>query len=69
MDDESESGGCRCFGPGSCNSPTNTERVAWARELIDEEAEQFVSHGFIDPDHDRPWLAQRMALKIPYTAL
>lgn len=34
---------------------------------MDEEAEQFVGH--IDLDHDHPWLARRMALKLPYTAL
>lgn len=55
---------CRCFGPGSCPS----KRVTWCRELIDEESEQFLMHGFIDPDPERPWLAQRMALRIPYSA-
>lgn len=54
----------RCYGPGSCPS----KRVAWARELVDEEAEQFLMHCFIDPDSQRPWLAQRMALRIPYSA-
>ncbi|KAL6287832.1 hypothetical protein ACE6H2_012222 [Prunus campanulata] len=54
----------RCFGPGSCPS----KRVTWARELLDEEAVQFLQHGFIDPDPERPWLAQRMALRIPYSA-
>ncbi|KAF7134852.1 hypothetical protein RHSIM_Rhsim08G0071500 [Rhododendron simsii] len=54
----------RCFGPGSCPS----KRATWARELVDEEAEQFLKHSFIDPDFQRPWLAQRMALKIPYSA-
>lgn len=54
----------RCFGPGSCPS----KRVTWARELVDEEAEQFLMHSFIDPDVERPWLAQRMALRIPYSA-
>ncbi|XP_050273208.1 pectinesterase 31-like [Quercus robur] len=53
-----------CYGPGSCPS----KRVAWARELIDEEAEQFLMPRFIDPDSERPWLAQRMALTIPYSA-
>ncbi|KAG5535115.1 hypothetical protein RHGRI_023035 [Rhododendron griersonianum] len=54
----------RCFGPCSCPS----KRATWARELVDEEAEQFLKHSFIDPDFQRPWLAQRMALKIPYSA-
>ncbi|XP_060169400.1 pectinesterase 31 [Lycium barbarum] len=54
----------RCFGPGSCPS----KRVTWARELMDEEAEQFLMHGFIDPDQQRPWLCQRMALRVPYSA-
>ncbi|MBA0683300.1 hypothetical protein Goari_024967, partial [Gossypium aridum] len=54
----------RCFGPGCCQS----KRVTWSRELLEEEAEEFLMHGFIDPDPNRPWLAQRMALKIPYSA-
>ncbi|KAM7279654.1 hypothetical protein ACFE04_006788 [Oxalis oulophora] len=54
----------RCFGPGCCPS----RRVEWARELLDEEVDQFLMHDFIDPDSERPWLAQRMALKIPYSA-
>lgn len=54
----------RCFGPGSCPS----KRVTWSRELIDEEADQFLMHCFIDPDPERPWLCQRMALSIPYSA-
>jgi pectinesterase len=54
----------RCFGPGCCQS----KRVSWARELVDEEAVNFLNHDFIDPDSARPWLAQRMALKIPYSA-
>ncbi|KAF6142707.1 hypothetical protein GIB67_018418 [Kingdonia uniflora] len=54
----------RCSGPGSCPS----QRETWARELIDEEAQQFLLHYFIDPDPERPWLAQRMALKIPFSA-
>ncbi|MCD7469512.1 Pectinesterase 31 [Datura stramonium] len=54
----------RCFGPGSCPS----KRVTWARELMDEEAEQFIMHSFIDPDQQMPWLCQRMALRIPYSA-
>ncbi|XVF58317.1 hypothetical protein PTKIN_Ptkin07bG0056300 [Pterospermum kingtungense] len=51
----------RCYGPVCCQS----KRVTWARELLDEEAEQFLMHEFIDPDPNRPWLAQRMALRIP----
>lgn len=54
----------RCFGPGCCPS----QRVTWCRELVDEEAEQFLMHPFIDPEPDRPWLAQRMGLRIPYSA-
>ncbi|XVF14315.1 hypothetical protein REPUB_Repub09cG0048600 [Reevesia pubescens] len=65
---ENEKSACfyeyRCYGPGCCES----KRVTWARELLDEEAEQFLMHGFIDPGPDRPWLAQRMALRIPYSA-
>ncbi|GAB4834104.1 Pectinesterase 31 [Ancistrocladus abbreviatus] len=53
----------RCFGPGCCPS----KRVIWARELIDEEADQFLVHSFIDPEVERPWLAQRMAVRIPYS--
>ena len=54
----------RCFGPGFCPS----KRVPWAKELVDKEADQFLMHRFIDPEADRPWLAQRMALKIPHSA-
>ncbi|KAK1321943.1 Pectinesterase 31 [Acorus calamus] len=39
--------------------------VTWCRELMDEEAEHFLCHYFIDPNPERPWLAQKMALKIP----
>ncbi|KAK8971381.1 Pectinesterase 31 [Platanthera guangdongensis] len=53
----------RCFGPGS--NPST--RVTWSRELLDEEAEQFLSHRFIDPDPQRPWLAQRMTERIPFS--
>ncbi|KAK8968730.1 Pectinesterase 31 [Platanthera guangdongensis] len=53
----------RCLGPGS--NPST--RVTWSRELLDEEAEQFLSHRFIDPDPQRPWLAQRMAGRIPFS--
>ncbi|XP_047311033.1 pectinesterase 31 [Impatiens glandulifera] len=54
----------RCYGAGCCPS----DRVTWCRELIDEEADQFVMLSFIDSNPDVPWLAQRMALKIPYSA-
>ncbi|KAK2365895.1 putative pectinesterase [Trifolium repens] len=54
----------RCFGPGFVPS----KRVKWARVLKDKEAEQFLMHSFIDPEPQRPWLAQRMALRIPYSA-
>lgn len=54
----------RCFGPGCFPS----KRVTWARELMDGEAEQFLAHSFIDPNPQRPWLAQRMATKIPHSA-
>ncbi|CAN6283173.1 unnamed protein product [Urochloa humidicola] len=51
----------RCSGPGSCSS----DRVAWCKQLPDDEAEQFLSHTFIDPDHDKPWLRQMMATRVP----
>uniref|UniRef100_A0A0A8XNB2 pectinesterase n=1 Tax=Arundo donax TaxID=35708 RepID=A0A0A8XNB2_ARUDO len=54
----------RCSGPGS--HPSN--RVAWCRQLLDVEAEQFLAHTFIDPDLDRPWLLQMMAIRIPASA-
>ncbi|KAL9297205.1 hypothetical protein ACSQ67_023101 [Phaseolus vulgaris] len=54
----------RCFGPG-CSPP---KRVTWCRELLDEEALQFLTHLFIDPEPEKPWLAQKMALRIPYSA-
>lgn len=54
----------RCFGPGFCPS----QRVKWAIELKEEEAEKFIKHNFIDPQSDRSWLAQRMALRIPHSA-
>ncbi|GAB2273539.1 Pectinesterase 31 [Dionaea muscipula] len=54
----------RCFGPGCCPP----KRATWARELLDEEAEEFLAHSFIDPEAERPWLAQRMAVRIPYSA-
>jgi pectinesterase len=39
--------------------------VAWCRQLLDVEAEQFLSHTFIDPDLDRPWLRQMMSTRVP----
>lgn len=54
----------RCFGSGSSHS----NRVTWCRELIDEECDQFLAHSFIDADPERPWLLQRMAIKIPLSA-
>lgn len=54
----------RCFGPGCCTS----RRVAWSRELIDEEADQFLAHAFLDPDPQRSWLLQRMGTRVPYSA-
>jgi pectinesterase len=54
----------RCSGPGSKTS----NRVTWCRQLLDVEAEQFLSHTFIDPDQDKPWLIQMMAIKIPASA-
>lgn len=35
---------------------------------MNEEVEEFILHGFIDPDPERPWLAQRMGVMIPYSA-
>ncbi|OIW12461.1 hypothetical protein TanjilG_04210 [Lupinus angustifolius] len=65
---ENEKSACfyeyRCYGPGWCPS----KRVVWARELVYKEAEQFLMHRFIDPEPQRPWLAQKMALRIPYSA-
>lgn len=55
---------CRCFGSGSCPS----KRAKWCRQLMDKEAEEFLMHCFIDPDPEKPWLAQRMAVRIPYSA-
>ncbi|KAL9233749.1 hypothetical protein vseg_008705 [Gypsophila vaccaria] len=54
----------RCFGSGSCPA----KRAGWARELIDEEADQFLMHSFVDPDQQRPWLAPRMGIRLPYSA-
>ncbi|XP_040371201.1 pectinesterase 31 [Rosa chinensis] len=65
---ENEGSACfneyRCFGPGSCPE----KRVTWARQLGCEEADHFLNHYYIDPDPQRPWLAQRMALRIPHSA-
>ncbi|KAK9682288.1 hypothetical protein RND81_10G063200 [Saponaria officinalis] len=54
----------RCYGSGSCP----TKRAGWARELVDEEADQFLVHSFVDPDPQRPWLAARMGIRLPYSA-
>ncbi|XP_038891224.1 pectinesterase 31 [Benincasa hispida] len=54
----------KCFGPGSCSM----KRVCWARELVDEEADEFILHRFIDPDIEKPWLCLRMALRLPFSA-
>uniref|UniRef100_A0A7C8Z2Q4 pectinesterase n=1 Tax=Opuntia streptacantha TaxID=393608 RepID=A0A7C8Z2Q4_OPUST len=54
----------RCFGPGCCPA----KRVGWARQLRDEEASQFLAHSFVDPDVQRPWLAPRLGVRIPYSA-
>lgn len=54
----------RCSGPGCCL----TNRATWSRELLDEEAEQFISHLFVDPDPSWPWLAQKMAIRVPHSA-
>ncbi|XP_059642022.1 pectinesterase 31-like [Cornus florida] len=53
----------RCSGPGSSRS----KRVKWARELVDKEAEQFVTNRFIDSDQKSSWLAQ-VAVRIPNPA-
>lgn len=54
----------RCFGLGFVPS----KRVKWAKVLKDKEVEQFLMHSFIDPEPQKPWLAQKMALRIPYSA-
>lgn len=54
----------KCIGPGCCPS----KRVTWCRELIDEEAYQFIAHSFIDSNPQRPWLLQRMGIRIPCSA-
>ncbi|KAE8721228.1 Pectinesterase 31 [Hibiscus syriacus] len=51
----------RCFGPGAHRN----ERVAWSKELNNEEAEVFLVHKFIDADPEHSWLAQRMGHRIP----
>jgi len=42
--------------------------VKWAKVLKDKEVEEFLMHSFIDPEPQKPWLALRMALRIPYSA-
>ncbi|WVZ58940.1 hypothetical protein U9M48_009155 [Paspalum notatum var. saurae] len=54
----------KCSGPGSQSS----NRVTWCRQLPDAEAEQFLAHTFIDPEHDKPWLLQMMAIRTPASA-
>ncbi|KAJ1295778.1 hypothetical protein BS78_01G248500 [Paspalum vaginatum] len=54
----------RCSGPGSNLS----NRVTWCSQLPDAEAEQFLAHTFIDPELDRPWLLQMMAIRMPASA-
>ncbi|GKC68611.1 hypothetical protein Tco_1101209 [Tanacetum coccineum] len=40
--------------------------VTWAREVMEDEAEQFLLHTSIDMNPEGPWLAQRMGLQIPF---
>ncbi|GLJ51089.1 hypothetical protein SUGI_1087580 [Cryptomeria japonica] len=54
----------RCSGPGSDPS----KRVHWARQLMDDEAAQFVAHYFVDPDQQRPWLKNKLSIKLPFSA-
>lgn len=54
----------RCSGPGS----NPCKRVSWARQLMDDEAVQFISQSFIDPDQQKPWLMNNMSVKIPLSA-
>jgi len=54
----------RCSGPGS----NPCKRVSWARQLMDDEALQFVTHYFIDPDQQKPWLTNTISMKIPLSA-
>uniref|UniRef100_A0A2C9WCH7 Pectinesterase n=1 Tax=Manihot esculenta TaxID=3983 RepID=A0A2C9WCH7_MANES len=54
----------RCYGPGYDKS----KRVAWCKELPDEQAEEFLRHAFIDPNPESPWLAQKLAHKTPVSA-
>ncbi|KAG4937444.1 hypothetical protein JHK82_051661 [Glycine max] len=43
-------------------------RTIQLEKLPDEEAEQFLMYPFIDPEPEKPWLAQRRALRISYSA-
>ncbi|XP_058747390.1 pectinesterase 31-like [Vicia villosa] len=65
---ENETSACfyeyRCFGLGFVPS----KRVKWAKMLKDKEVDQFLMHSFIDPEPQKPWLAQKMAFRIPYSA-
>eukprot|EP00252_Welwitschia_mirabilis_P022489 TRINITY_DN609_c0_g1_i3.p1 TRINITY_DN609_c0_g1~~TRINITY_DN609_c0_g1_i3.p1 ORF type:complete len:321 (-),score=40.35 TRINITY_DN609_c0_g1_i3:249-1211(-) len=54
----------RCSGPGS----NSCKRVCWARQLMDEEALEFVTPHFIDPDKQKPWLTKHLPMKIPFSA-
>ncbi|CAN6479277.1 unnamed protein product [Victoria cruziana] len=54
----------RCSGAGS----SRPKRVPWARELVDDEATQFLAHSFIDPDPQRSWLLNKITMKIPLSA-
>ena len=67
---ENEGSACfneyRCFGPGSCPE----KRVRWARQLVCEEADQYLRHCYIDPDPEKSWLDERTAaLRIQHSAL
>ncbi|XP_039068586.1 pectinesterase 31-like [Hibiscus syriacus] len=53
-----------CFGPGSHRN----ERVAWSKELNDQEAEEFLVHKFIDTDPEKSWLCQKMGHRVPVNA-
>ncbi|GMI67030.1 A. THALIANA PECTIN METHYLESTERASE 31, pectin methylesterase 31 [Hibiscus trionum] len=67
-DPEKEKTACfyefKCFGPGAHRN----ERVAWSKELNDQEAEEFLVHKFIDTDPNNSWLAQKMGHRVPVNA-
>ncbi|XP_031492636.1 pectinesterase 31 isoform X1 [Nymphaea colorata] len=54
----------RCLGVGS----SRLQRVPWARELVDDEATQFLAHNFIDPNPQKSWLLNKITMKIPLSA-